>query len=341
VDAQRLAKLQGWDLIFTNMDSEQLAPEQPCYSLFASSHPEPPSFMSDKLVPAEKNAAAAGATASPSGAYRPAVPAGNTGGSTTAGASAGGTGSGRKKEAVLAVRGTQTIQDVVTDIRTAPQMFPPPQEEVSAALRGSSNIPAGGAAAGGGGGGGTGGGVSGGLHGSGSAPDMSHYTSMLTPPSSSAASAAAAAAAAAAAGAGSTGSDGSSPGGSPTAVAGTAGTAGAAAGSWDWLAVPQHNTYACSGMVRSAMYVLREVGPALRRLHAEGYSVTIVGHSLGGAVAALMVYLLQHCIPGISAVTFGCPSCMDGETSDALRSRVLSVVMHDDVICRITPQSIR
>ena len=112
---------------------------------------------------------------------------------------------------------------------------------------------------------------------------------------------------------------------------------------WDWLSVPLQHTYACGGMVRAAMYVLKEVGPALRRLHAAGYQVTMVGHSLGGAVAALLTLLLEGCIPSIRCITYGCPSCVDSLTADLMLKsrRVLSVVLRDDVICRITPQSIR
>ena len=39
VDCQRLAKLQGWDMIFNNVESE-LAPEQPCYALFGAVFPD-------------------------------------------------------------------------------------------------------------------------------------------------------------------------------------------------------------------------------------------------------------------------------------------------------------
>lgn len=267
----------GWDTIFTNSESD-LAPEQPCYTLFGASFP-PEERTSTKTsqntnVHSNANSKEAGSEKTHTGArshpsteqiplQRPAV-----------------------LEAVLVIRGTQTIQDVVTDIRAAPAHFPPPASEVEAALRGCSA-------------GSTGDGNNGlTLHsesGDALSPERPYAKNNHK-----------------------TNKD-----------------------KWDWLAVPSHHTYACGGMVRSALYVLREVGPALRRLHAEGYQVTIVGHSLGGAVAALMTYMLQSAVPNVNCVTYGCPSCVDAATSDLLKERVLSVVLHDDVISRITPQSIR
>jgi hypothetical protein len=40
-------------------------------------------------------------------------------------------------EVILVIRGTQSIQDVVTDIRAAPAEFPPPQEEILKAIYGA------------------------------------------------------------------------------------------------------------------------------------------------------------------------------------------------------------
>lgn len=272
VDCQRLAKLQGWDTVFTNAETD-LAPEQPCYTLFASSFP-----------PAASTSEKGGAGGS----------GGGSGGAGGVGGKSAGSDKGSKSqpdsspppvrpsvlEAVLVIRGTQTIQDVVTDIRAAPLHFPPPPEDVDAALRGTN----------------------------------AHSSGGLTMHTAS--------------------EESLSPGPAP-------GPGGSSSKKWDWTAVPSHHTYACGGMVRAAMYVLREVGPALRRLQAEGYQLTIVGHSLGGAVAALLTYLLAGVAPTAQCVTYGCPSCVDAATSDLLKGRVLSVVLHDDVISRITPQSIR
>ncbi len=58
-------------------------------------------------------------------------------------------------------------------------------------------------------------------------------------------------------------------------------------------------------------------------------------------MAALLTHMLRTAIPTVTCVSYGCPSCVDAATADLLRSHVLTVINHDDVISRITPQSIR
>lgn len=261
VDCQRLAKSQGWDTIYTNSESV-LQPEQPVFTLFGSEvgghHHQHHQQNANK----------------------------KTGGNRSRTA---------RKEAVLAIRGTQSIQDVVTDIRAAPQEFPPPAEEIAAALNGECFI------------------------------DNSEQSLK-----------------------GTNGSIGSmqlsDDEGEPFSAGsggGSSGTSGKQSQHWEWLNVNHTSTYACGGISRSAMYILREVGPSLVTLYQEGYDVIIVGHSLGGAVAALLTHMLRTAIPNVYCITYGCPSCVDGVTSDILRNFVLNVVNHDDVISRITPHSIR
>jgi hypothetical protein len=104
-----------------------------------------------------------------------------------------------------------------------------------------------------------------------------------------------------------------------------------------------------------------------------GYAIKIVGHSLGGCVGALLSYMLLRAdissstpinrttypsaarlrnsiaidaaLNGISSqcVAYGSPSCVDASMSQLLASRcgVINVVNHDDVLCRITPGSLR
>ena len=94
---------------------------------------------------------------------------------------------------------------------------------------------------------------------------------------------------------------------------------------WEWLrgssltavdesGVPiELKKYACGCMSRAAMNLLREVGPSLVKLHLAGYSIKVVGHSLGGAVAAMLTYLLismqKWSRPlDVRCITYGCPS---------------------------------
>ena len=92
VDCQRLARLLGWETLFSNADeSSVLQVEHPCYALLATSHRLLSNPPKGKQV---------------------------------------------RREAVLAIRGTQTIQDVVTDIRAIPEEFCPSQAALKAALQG-------------------------------------------------------------------------------------------------------------------------------------------------------------------------------------------------------------
>ena len=76
------------------------------------------------------------------------------------------------------------------------------------------------------------------------------------------------------------------------------------------------------GMVRSAMWILAEVAPALLKLQAAGYQkITVTGHSLGAGVAAFLTYMLQDRLQNVEAVLYACPSCCDAVTADSLLTR--------------------
>ena len=132
-------------------------------------------------------------------------------------------------------------------------------------------------------------------------------------------------------------------------------------------------SYACGGMARAALWLLSEIGPALLQLHKEDFDVIFIGHSMGGSVAALLCHLMrvyltistdQPILPTAPSqststsnsllrsqkkffldtfrcVTYGCPSSMCARLAEKMNGYVTSVVLHDDVISRITPQSIR
>lgn len=191
-----------------------------------------------------------------------------------------------RPEAVLAVRGTRSVQDVVTDIRAAPMRFPP-TDDVVALLRGRPVV---------------------------------------------------------------------ARGQSPLPRGATADDAAAAEALLG-------RDYACEGMVRSALHVLAELGPALLRLVDSGCDVRVVGHSLGAAVAALLTLLLRRGLAALGVaqparrvrgVAFSSPSCLSAALSDELLDDAagargaapeargfLSVVLRDDVITRVTPRAAR
>ncbi len=264
MDCQRLARLLGWETLFSNADeSLSLQVEQPCYALLATSH----QLLENPPI------------------GRPV-----------------------RKEAVLAIRGTQTMQDVVTDIRAIPEEFNPSQSALWAALKGlprpsqrqSDN----------------------------EEEDFDAYADEHSDEETTE----------------------PEPGSECELMQ-----------QWEWLRGSSHlppvdesgvpielKKYACGGMSRAAMNLLREVGPSLMKLHLAGYAIKVVGHSLGGAVAAMLTYLLMSVKKwsrplDIKCVTYGCPSCVDATIADLLAEKgvVISAVLHDDVISRITPQSIR
>ena len=121
--------------------------------------------------------------------------------------------------------------------------------------------------------------------------------------------------------------------------------------------IAPYSSYACGGMVRATIWLLKEVGSSLISLYKSGYNIKLVGHSLGGGVASILTYLLSRILPmlsasvpgvrpgirpgGLQCITYGCPSCLEEKLSHSLRPYVTTVVLHDDVISRVTPNSIR
>lgn len=213
---------------------------------------------------------------------------------------------GVRKEVVLAVRGTASVEDIVTDIRAAPQRFPPEDEDISKAL-----FPT---------------------------PSLFHYSRKTAL--------------------------------SPDVNQGREDKAQRDNDGWlmisndtdlDAEGEEKEESYACGGMARAALWLLGQVGPALLQLHGEGYEVIIVGHSMGGSVAALLCHLMRTHLSsapsstnphkgqtrepprplGFRCITYGCPSSMCIRLARSMTPYVTSVVLHDDIVSRITPQSIR
>eukprot|EP00667_Euglena_gracilis_P007889 EG_transcript_7972 len=88
------------------------------------------------------------------------------------------------------------------------------------------------------------------------------------------------------------------------------------------------------GMASSAQWLLREVGSCLQVLHEKGYAVVLTGHSLGGATATILALLLRSVIPTVRAVCFGAPPVLSHELAEACDGFVSNVVLRDDVVPR-------
>jgi Lipase (class 3)/FYVE zinc finger len=124
----------------------------------------------------------------------------------------------------------------------------------------------------------------------------------------------------------------------------------------DWTAVFKGHGLAVCGMARAANNLFREHIGVLELFALRSYKIRIVGHSLGAAVATLLGALVKRHLESIGILSgedftkiensfhvygFASPSCVDATLSDYMQSFVTSVVLHDDVVPRLTPTSIR
>ncbi len=98
---------------------------------------------------------------------------------------------------------------------------------------------------------------------------------------------------------------------------------------------------ACGGVARAAHCLYAETCAPLKALENAGYSVTLSGHSMGGAVAALLGYLLRPTAPFLKVHTFGSLACCTRALAEACDSFVTSVVLHDDIVPRLTPSAVQ
>ncbi|KAK3031652.1 LOW QUALITY PROTEIN: hypothetical protein RJ639_035020 [Escallonia herrerae] len=82
--------------------------------------------------------------------------------------------------------------------------------------------------------------------------------------------------------------------------------------------------------------------------HPQGFRLRLVGHSLGGATAALLATMLRKksieelgFSPDIvSAVGFGTPPCVSKELAESCSDYVTTIVMQDDIIPRLSGASL-
>jgi hypothetical protein len=109
---------------------------------------------------------------------------------------------------------------------------------------------------------------------------------------------------------------------------------------------------------QSATYLFDENIGIIASLVSQGYVIRCTGHSLGGGVAALLGILIKRHFRGkgmekdledlIRVYSFGTPSCVNedlvreiGGNGEGGDSFITSVVLHDDIVPRITPTSVR
>ena len=141
-----------------------------------------------------------------------------------------------------------------------------------------------------------------------------------------------------------------------------------------WTSILKGQGLALCGMAGAAYNLFRENIDALLLFARKGYRIRLTGHSLGGSVAALLGALVRrhfelkissgdalgnvvwsselkqggeekkHTIPKndiLRVYSYGSPACVDAKLSDYAQSYVTNCVLHDDVVPRLTPTSIR
>lgn len=95
------------------------------------------------------------------------------------------------------------------------------------------------------------------------------------------------------------------------------------------------------GMVEAARWMHEQVGPALIRLYTSGYRITLLGHSLGAGVGALLTLILRPHISNLCCYGFGTPACVDENLMPQLLNCMVSVVNRDDLVPRLSVNSVQ
>ncbi|GAB4813184.1 hypothetical protein N2152v2_000230 [Parachlorella kessleri] len=102
--------------------------------------------------------------------------------------------------------------------------------------------------------------------------------------------------------------------------------------------------YSHFGMLAAARWIKQQTLEHMERALADnpGYSLRIVGHSLGGGTAALLTMMLREKggpFAGATCLALACPSCMTLELARSCGDYVTSLVHGADVIPTVSPGS--
>eukprot|EP00913_Durusdinium_trenchii_P031816 g29795.t1 len=117
------------------------------------------------------------------------------------------------------------------------------------------------------------------------------------------------------------------------------------------------------GVLSAAQVLERELRPTLKVLAQAGYRIVLTGHSLGGAVAAVLLWLLRRSAASrnarcrdaqprrfgtdgerldapVTGIGYAVPSVVDLRTSEALRPYFTSLVNSMDAVPRLSPSAL-
>ncbi len=109
--------------------------------------------------------------------------------------------------------------------------------------------------------------------------------------------------------------------------------------------------WAHEGMLRAAIKTLEDIEEknifklvdilSTKSVNGPNYSIVVVGHSLGAAIASLMTIFLRSRYPSVKCFAFGVPGCvMDLQTAKELEGCVTSVILGSDLVPRASFHSI-
>lgn len=99
------------------------------------------------------------------------------------------------------------------------------------------------------------------------------------------------------------------------------------------------------GVLISAKWLFEKVLPSLRRIHdlRDGHlRLVVTGHSLGGAVAALLTWMLRLTseFPTALCFTYGTPMIVDPKLAERMEHFVVSMVNAKDMVPRLSRKSV-
>jgi len=128
----------------------------------------------------------------------------------------------------------------------------------------------------------------------------------------------------------------------------------------EWTSIFRGQGVALCGMASAAVNLYDEHIDSIRYFVSRGYRIRVVGHSLGGGVATMIGMLIMRELERhedysrllrakeseeetslLHVYAYGTPSCVDVKLAESVDPFVTTVVLHDDVVPRLTPASCR
>ncbi|XP_039127938.1 diacylglycerol lipase-beta-like [Dioscorea cayenensis subsp. rotundata] len=102
--------------------------------------------------------------------------------------------------------------------------------------------------------------------------------------------------------------------------------------------------HAHCGMLAAARWIAKSVTPCLLRVISQNpdYHIKIIGHSLGGGIAAILSYILREReeFSSSSCIAFSSAACMTWDLADSSKCFVTSIVNNSDVVPTLSTVSV-